>query len=152
MAQVIDMNDRTSPKPPPKAKPKPAAKAKPAAEPITADKKRTPADKKLGAELASAYQGIGLAVIGIGISREDNGVRDTGVSMVNHAEQAAEAWLDLADQNPAVKRALKKFTEASAIGSLVVVHLSMAAPLLADRGVIPAPLAAMANASPGVPE
>ena len=156
MAQIIDIDGKkagerpprgeTPPKREPKAKPKAAA-----AEPTP--KRRTPTDRKLAAELTSTYQGIGLAVSGIGVARSDTGLMGTGAAMVNNAEHASEAWLDLADQNPRVKAALVKFTEASAIGSLVAVHLSMAVPLLASRGVIPDQfVAAMSGATGGAPE
>lgn len=140
MAKVVNLKDGAGGDRPPRDETPP--KVKPA-EP----KKRTPTDKKLAAELASTYQGIGLAVMGVGNLRQDPGVIATGVAVVEHAEQASEAWLDLADQNPKVKAALKRFTEASAVGSLVMVHASMLIPLAASRGIIPGPLAAAAAAA-----
>ena len=106
--------------------------------------KRTPADKKLAASIAGTYQAIGMGIIGIGMARNDGGLAGTGTATVNNAEQIAEAWLDLADKNPSVKKALKKFTEISATGTLVGLHITLLIPLLIDRQVIPEPMADMA--------
>lgn len=114
----------------------------------TPPKKRTPADKKLASSIASTYQGIGLMVTAAGMSRGDGGVAGTGTAIVEQAEAAAEAWLVLADQNPKVKAALRKFTEGSAFAGLVAVHIPVVMPLLASRGVIPVSFAeGMAAAS-----
>lgn len=105
-------------------------------------KKRGTGDLKLKTELAGTYSTIGMAVAGIGISKKDGGIAGTGAALVNHAEAAADAWLDLADRNPKVKLALMRMTEASAIGALVTVHMAILMPLLADRGVVPPSIAA----------
>jgi hypothetical protein len=75
----------------------------------------------------------------------DEGIKGVGTMMFNNADAAALAWLDLADQNPKVKQWLQRVTEASAVGSLVAVHMAMVFPLLVDRGVIPGPAAAVAG-------
>jgi hypothetical protein len=105
----------------------------------------------MATDLAGIYQGLGVAIMGLGASRAteaspqgDAGIAGVGAAMFQNADAAALAWLDLADQNPAVKAWLHRITEASAVGSLVAVHFAMALPLLADRGVIPAPAAAVA--------
>jgi len=130
---------RASSAPPPK-------RAKIGERNVDGDKVRSAEDRKLQTELTGIYQGIGVAVGGIGVAREDQGLMGTGAMFAANAEAASSAWLDYADQNPAVKRALKKFTEASAVGSLVAVHVVMLAPLLIDRGVIPASVAGVTGA------
>lgn len=131
---------RTAPKPPPRQR------AKIGERDAEGDKVRSADDRKLQTELTGIYQGIGVTVAGIGVAKSDQGLAVTGATVTNNAEAAASAWLDYADQNPAVKKALKRFTEASAIGSLVAVHVAMIAPLLVDRGVIPAAAAGVADA------
>jgi hypothetical protein len=54
----------------------------------------------------------------------------------------------VADKNPKVKSALRKFTEGSAFAGLVGVHVAMAAPVLASRGILPPHLAAILSADP----
>jgi len=131
---------RTTPKPPPRTRPKIGERD------AEGDKVRSADDRKLQTELTGIYQGIGVGIGGIGVGKRDEGLAATGAMVVTNAEAAAAAWLDYADQNPAVKRALKRFTEASAIGSLVAVHVAMLAPLLVDRGVIPAAAVGVADA------
>lgn len=106
--------------------------------------KRTPADRKLAASVAGTYQAIGMGMIGIGMRIEDAGLVGTGTATVNGSEQIAEAWLDLADKNPQVKKALKKFTEVSAAGTLIGLHITLLIPILIDRKVIPEPFGMMA--------
>jgi hypothetical protein len=104
-------------------------------------KRRTPTDKKLASSIAGTYQAVGVTLIGFGQHKDDKGLVFTGIKVCESAEPIADAWLDLADQNPAVKKALKKFTEVTAAGTLIGMHVSMILPLLADRNIVPGFLA-----------
>lgn len=144
MPKVIDMDEkRTTQQRPPRGESAPKTAPKATAPKVDPPKKtRTAADKKLGVSVAGFYQTAGLGLLAMGMNREDAGLAGTGTALIENAETVAEAWLDLADQNPAVKRALVKFTQVSAAGTLVTMHGMMLLPLLADRGVIPPMVAA----------
>lgn len=108
-----------------------------------APKRRIGQDKKTQEAISGVYTMIGGVVTTAGMVREDNGIAGTGQEIINHADTIAEAWMDLADQNPKVKKALQRFTEGSAAATLVALHVSVSMPLLIDRNVLPNPLASM---------
>lgn len=105
--------------------------------------------RKVRETLIVQYVGLAGIVNMVGTAREDAGLRGTAVAIVAQAESAADSWLEVAGQNPAVKRALLAFAEGSAFAGLATAHLFMLLPLLADRGVLPASIAAMAAAATG---
>jgi hypothetical protein len=109
---------------------------------------RATIDDKLRESLVDTYQMLGLALITIAMPGEDQGLAATGVMVTERADAAADAWLDVADKNPKVKSALRKFTEGSAFAGLFAIHLSMVAPVLASRGILPPQLAAMLSSHP----
>lgn len=100
-------------------------------------KRRTPTDQRLHDALTGTYQGIGGVVVTFGFQLEDNGLTGVGTGLINQAETLAEAWVELGNQNPKVKKALQRFTEASAAGTVIALHLSVLTPLLMDRGILP---------------
>lgn len=108
-------------------------------------------DRKVQESLAASYQMFGGVLTSAGMVRSDNGLVQTGVVVIERSEMLAEAWMDLADTNPAIKVALRRFTEGSAVGGLILLHLTCAMPLLVDRGVIPPTAAAFAMGAPGAP-
>lgn len=130
------------------------ARAEKEAEPKqeTPKPKVTPTNRKLKASVQSTYESVGLLVIGVGMSKQDNGLIGSGQAITTNAEAAADAWLELADQNPAVKRAMQRFAEGSAVATLVTVHVGMLLPLAASRGVIPAAFMGMPGMAPTEPE
>lgn len=109
-------------------------------------------DDQLRESLTTNYQMVGMLVIGIGMPREDPGLIGMGTQMVNRSDAVADAWLELAEKNPKVKAALRRFSEGSAAATLIGVHLSMAAPLLASRGIVPEGLAALLMTEPTMPD
>lgn len=92
--------------------------------------------------LIGTYAMVGVMTVASSQGREDPSLQVLGESITLRAEAAADAWLELADQNPAVKRALIAFAEGSAIASLLTIHFAMLAPFLAAREVIPPMFAA----------
>lgn len=145
MADTINLNgtaptEDTGETPPRTTPPKPRAKPKTTASKATADDatRRTPADRKLASSVAEMYTMMGMVIAGIGEVKQDPGVHGTGVALMSQGEAIAETWMDLADKNPKVKNALKTFTEVSAVGAVVGIHVTCAMPLLASRGVVPA--------------
>jgi hypothetical protein len=112
--------------------------------PRTAPRKgRATIDDKLRESLSDTYQMLGLAIITIAMPTDDEGLAQTGVMITERADAAADAWIDVADKNPKVKTALRKFTEGSAFAGLFAIHLSMFAPVLASRGILPPQIAAL---------
>lgn len=105
--------------------------------PETEPRKRTPADKKLAAQIAGLYQMAGATIAGVGMRTGDEGITAAGVQTITISEPLADAWLDLADANPSVKRVLKKLTEASAAGIVVSLHITILVPVLISRGILP---------------
>lgn len=147
MPEPIDIPGAATERPPrdettPKAKPRASRAKAPPTEP--APKQRTSADRKLADSLAGVYQMVGAGIVGIGQTRlmagiasdnaravaHGNRLTNMGVQTVNLSETAAEAWLDVADQNPKVKRALKRFSETSATAVLIGIHFQMLLPML----------------------
>jgi hypothetical protein len=116
--------------------------------PRDAPRRRVGSDRKLRDALTNTYQTVGTVVAGIGHSHEDAPLTAFGVNVANHAEDAADAWMELADQNPGVKAALARFAEGSAVANLIGVHVSMAFPLLVARGLVPGFVAQTAPPAP----
>lgn len=103
----------------------------------SAPKKRPPTDRRIADSITGTYQSAGMVIIAAAMARQDEGLLGTGQAVVNGAESASEAWLELADQNPKVKKALQRFSEGSAVATLFAVHIGMVLPLAASRGVLP---------------
>lgn len=122
---------------PPRASRTPRARATSDTPPRDAPRRRSPSDRKLREALTNTYQTIGTVVAGIGNNSDDPALLAFGVNVANKADDAADAWMELADQNPGVKAALARFAEGSAVANLIGVHVSMAFPLLVARGLIP---------------
>lgn len=133
---------------PPREEPRPRTRTRAAGkDKPPAPRRPTPKESKLAESLTGTYAMTGGLLIGVGMARDDTGIVATGNAMVTNAEVAAEAWLDVARANPKVMAALVKFSEGSAVAGLISVHLSMAFPFLADRGIVPAALAGNAAAN-----
>lgn len=108
-----------------------ASKGSSSAPKSTGAPKRTPADRKLATSLSSTYQAVGVSICTVGIHRGgDARFLTSGQSFIEKADELAEAWMQLADQNPKVKAALRKFTETSAMAGLVGMHFACMAPFL----------------------
>lgn len=94
-------------------------------------------NKKLATNLGEYYQLGGIAITQFGLKIGDEAVSLTGVNFVNSSEEISEAWVRLGEKNPKVKAALKKFTEYSALGTVVAVHIAAFSPILISRGILP---------------
>lgn len=97
--------------------------------------RRTTSKERVRAGLLETYVGIGGGINLLGIIRDDAGIAATGVAIVEHSQRATDAWLELADQNPAILAALGKFVEGSALAAVVVAHVPMLMPLAQSRGL-----------------
>lgn len=96
-----------------------AAKANLAKGRVTATAKAGPTDAQLREAVGQLY-----AMTGMGVAFLD---QEIGQAVAACAESAADAWLHMAQQSPAVRRVLVSLTTASATGELIMAH----APLLA---------------------
>jgi hypothetical protein len=123
---------------PPKTASGRTRKTAPPVEP-TVKGKRTPTDRKLALQIEGAYTALGMGVTTIGMQRGDERVMMSGQSFMEKADDIAEQWMVLADANPKIKAALKKFTETSAMAGLVGVHVACLMPIIVSY--LPAPLA-----------
>lgn len=63
-----------------------------------------------------------------------------GQYVMDQSDAMADAWMEVAESNPKVMGFLTRFTEGAGIGTLVMAHIMLAAPLLARRGIVPAPV------------
>lgn len=82
------------------------------------------------------------ALAGLGVSMFDSdGV--CGPAIANSAHDAAVAWDELAQKNPAVRRSLRKLTQGSAWGTVLAAHLPIAIAIAGahmPKGGMPGPL------------
>ena len=102
----------SAPKPAAKRKPKAATggggggssapQSTPTPEPI----KLTGEEKKLHGSLVRFHAMIGMGVQQVGRARRDPNMAVAGVNIVAMASDTADSWMELAQQNPAVKKAL----------------------------------------------
>jgi hypothetical protein len=127
--------------------------------PKTAPKPRGP-DRRLHDKIVGTYATMGLLVCAAAETRmqmlgpsDPIGARpdpakerarratfqmnQAGVGTVQMAPAAADAWLEVASEYPAVKRALERASEGSAIAGLVAVHAMMLVPYGVAAGWVP---------------
>jgi hypothetical protein len=57
--------------------------------------------------------------------------------MHKRAGELAEAWVDLAERDPRVKRTLERLLEATGWGGIVAAHVAIIIPVIANRGMLP---------------
>lgn len=93
-------------------------------------KRAGPGMAKLREQLTDLYVSIGTMVV----TPLD---RLAGTLMIASAPDLAQTWVDLAETNPAVKRALQKMVEAGGWGGVVIAHGMLLMPVLANRGLFP---------------
>lgn len=96
-------------------------------------------DEKIRGALSDVYNMIGMAAIPFDPVYAQ--------FVMDKSDDLADAWMDLAENNPKVRTYLQRFTEGSGVGTIIMAHAMMVAPLLAKRGIIPAPIGVSALAS-----
>lgn len=108
--------------------------------PFTADEpERTPAMRKLEQQLAAFYVDIGIYG---GMFTGKRGML-TGTVISANAGMLAGSWVDLAERDPAVKRALTNLVQSSGWAGVLGAHVAVILPVLAIWGVLPEQMAAM---------
>lgn len=74
----------------------------------------------------SAYTTVGIAVSAFDMP--------VGVAIVENAENCAEAWEKYAKTNPAIRRALMRFIQTSAVSEVVLAHVPIVMGILQAHG------------------
>jgi hypothetical protein len=76
---------------------------------------------------------------GMAVAVMDKKDQVCGPAIAESAQQCAEAWDNLAQKNPAVRKALRSLLSASAVGAIVTAHLPIMIAILTQHmpGVIP---------------
>lgn len=130
-------------------------------EPSPAEKrKRIGADRRLVEALTGTYLSAGMACQGLGALQtirspvpptEPVPLMRLGLVLTDEitVSQAVDAWMEVADQNPKVKRMLIRAMEGTAIATLIGVHLS----IVMRAGLLPGvvPFNPQTNGHGGVP-
>lgn len=115
----------------PKVKPRDAgAGPRDAAEAAGPDpKRRTPTDRKLAASLAQFYAMIGVGIAGVGQASHNIELAAAGVNVASRAEESADAWMDLADTSPRVRKMLEGFATGGSWAGVVASTVTIVAPI-----------------------
>lgn len=93
-------------------------------------KRAAPGSRKLQEQLAELYVSIGTMVV----TPVDP---LAGALFVARSDELAQTWVDLAETNPKVKKALLKLVEAGGWGGVVIAHGMLLFPVLVNRGLFP---------------
>lgn len=116
-------------------------------------RKRIGAERRLMEALTGAYLSAGMALQGFGALQTIRSpvpleapppVMRLGLVLMDETtvDRAVTAWMEVADQNPRVKKALIKAMEGTAIATLIGVHISM----VLQAGLLPGITPSIANA------
>jgi hypothetical protein len=96
----------------------------------SAPKQRGPGMRKLETQLRELYETLAVVVVA---PLDQLG----GTLMHKRAGELAEAWVDLAERDPRVKRTLERLLEATGWGGIVAAHVAIVIPVIANRGMLP---------------
>jgi hypothetical protein len=99
--------------------------------------KRTPELRRMETQLADLY--VQAAVI-LGIATGPTG-NMAGTVIASKAGVLAESWIDLAERDPRVRRAIKSILQGGGWAGVIAAHVGVALPIAALVGVLPPPVA-----------
>lgn len=85
--------------------------------------KRTPTNAKLEEKIARFYMMMGTVMRPFG--RWYPSLTDVGDTVKTFSSEAAEAWMELAEENSEVKKKLEDWTSASIYGNIIGIHFAM---------------------------
>lgn len=60
-----------------------------------------------------------------------------GMTITGSAEKLADSWITLANSNPKVKKFLFKVTTGGGVGAVIIAHLMVMVPILANHDMLP---------------
>lgn len=92
--------------------------------------------KRMQQQLADAYTQVGI-IIGIAGGRTGN---LAGFIVARRADMLAESWIDLAERDARVKRAIQNVLQIGGWSGVVAAHASVILPVAAMSGVLPPPV------------
>lgn len=93
--------------------------------------------RRLQEQLADAYTQVGI-IIGIMGGRTGN---LAGFILARRADVLSEAWIDLAERDIRVKRAIQSVLQIGGWSGVIAAHASVIMPVAALAGVLPEPVA-----------
>ena len=102
--------------------------------------RRTPTNAKLEEKIGRFYMMLGTVMRPFG--RWYTPLTDVGDSVKEFSGEAAEAWMELAEENPEIKKKLEEWTSASIYGNIVGIHFAM------FMAAAPGPVQQMASGDP----
>ena len=91
--------------------------------PLTGSVKRTPKVDTLRTKVARFYMMIGTVLVPFG--RFIPQLDPIGTNLKKFSEEAADAWIDLAEEDPRVKSYLESLTGASTWGNVIGIHFAI---------------------------
>ena len=99
-------------------------------------KERTRELKRLEDQLTDVYASIGVWG---GMAGQFGHL--TGQVVARNSTNLAASWVDLAEKNPGVRRALQNFVQAGGWAGVIGAHVAVALPIAAMAGVLPRDMA-----------
>lgn len=97
------------------------------------DRKRTPSLRRMEEELAQLYVNAGLIASMFG----GNGGNVAGTIIAHKADTLAGSWIDLAEKDQRVKRAIQSILQGGAWSGVIMAHVGVAMPVAAVTGLLP---------------
>jgi hypothetical protein len=105
--------------------------------PLTRPRRRSSADRRILESLTGMYGMVGAGIAGVGQVQGNAGLLAAGINVTVQGETLAGQWLDLAEEVPAVRRALEGMLKGGAVSVVVMGNAGIALPILAAAGIIP---------------
>lgn len=111
-----------------------------------------PPRPRIGAKVTESFESIGAILVMVGETREDEHLTYDGQVLAGRAAAIGASVEHIADQNPAIKRALERFFTISGWGQIAATVATVAVPIAACHGFLPTAAALpFVNAEIGLP-
>jgi hypothetical protein len=110
---------------PPRGRPKTRASDSPPSDPIPRGGKRTPSTRKLEEQISRFYMIVGTVLTPF--SRWYPPLKPISENLKVFSTEAAEAWVDLAEEDAKIKKYWESLTSASAWGNVIGIHFAIIA-------------------------
>jgi len=112
----------------------------------TAPKKRGPRKRTGQPTYPQIEEGLNSFVAMLGVGFKATGDNYCGDTILREGPALSASLIELAKQNPNVKRALVTLNQTSTWGGVVVAAAALAVPIMAHHGIIPATVASLVGA------
>jgi hypothetical protein len=110
---------------PPRGRPKTSSSDSPASDPIPRGGKRTPSTRKLEEQISRFYMVVGTVLTPF--AKWYPPLKPISENLKVFSTEAAEAWVDLAEEDAKIKKYWETLTQASAWGNVIGVHFAIIA-------------------------